>query len=54
MESSTFAWSRNTAWAMSEENVKVARCYLEEHLPPQEQIPAWVAGFWEPDGDYYP
>jgi hypothetical protein len=39
---------------MSEENVEVARRYLEEHLPPPEQLPAWVAGFWEAEGDYYP
>ena len=39
---------------MSEENVEIARRYLEEHLPPPEQLPAWVAGFWEAEGDYYP
>ena len=39
---------------MSEENVEIARRYLEEHLPAPEQLPAWVAGFWESDGDYYP
>ena len=39
---------------MSEENVEIARRYLEEHLPGPEQLSAWVAGFWESDGDYYP
>ena len=39
---------------MSEENVEIARRYLEEHLPAPEQLSAWVAGFWESDGDYYP
>ena len=39
---------------MSEENVEIARRYLEEHLPPPEQLPAWVAGFWEAEGDYHP
>ena len=52
MESSTPP--RDTAWAMSEENVEIARRYLEEHLPAPEQLSAWVAGFWESDGDYYP
>lgn len=39
---------------MSEENVEIARRYLEEHLPPPERLPAWVARFWEAEGDYYP
>jgi SnoaL-like domain len=48
--------SRDTAWAMSEENVEVVRRYLEKGLESvsPEQLPAWVAGFWESDGDYYP
>jgi hypothetical protein len=41
---------------MSEENVEVVRRYLEKGLESvsPEQLPAWVAEFWEPDGDYYP
>ena len=39
---------------MSEENVEITRRYLEEHLPAPEQLSAWVGGFWESDGDYYP
>src|SRR6478672_383719 len=42
---------------MSQENVEIVRRYLEE-LPPEglplEQNLAWIAGFWESDGDYYP
>jgi SnoaL-like domain len=42
---------------MSQENVEIVRRYLEE-LPPEglplEQNLAWVTGFWESDGDYYP
>jgi hypothetical protein len=40
---------------MSGENVEIARRYMEE--PPDrapEEFPAWIARFWEPDGDYYP
>jgi hypothetical protein len=42
---------------MSQENVEIVRRYLEE-LPP-EGVPlaeslAWISGFWESDGDYYP
>ena len=40
---------------MSEENLEIVRRYLggleDASL---EQIPAWVARFWESDGDYYP
>jgi hypothetical protein len=41
---------------MSEENVKIVRRYLEEGFESVslEQLPAWVARFWDPDGDYYP
>ena len=38
---------------MSEENVAVVRRYLES-FPDASELPPWVAGFWEPDGDYYP
>jgi hypothetical protein len=39
---------------MSQENVEIVRRYLE--MPPEapEHVPAWVARFWESDGDYYP
>ena len=42
---------------MSQENVEVVRRWLEE--PPAESVPVervmeWIAGFWEPDSDYYP
>jgi hypothetical protein len=41
---------------MSEENVEIVRRYYEEspEALTSEEFPAWVAGFWEPDGDYYP
>jgi hypothetical protein len=41
---------------VSEENVEIVRRYLEKGLEAvsPEQLPAWLAGFWEPDGDYYP
>ena len=42
---------------MSEENVEVARRSLEEPFPEGVtlgEMVAWVAGFWESDGDYYP
>jgi hypothetical protein len=39
---------------MSEENIEIARRYVEEHFPAPEQLSEWVAGFWEVDGDYYP
>jgi SnoaL-like protein len=42
---------------MSQENVEVVRRYLKEP-PPEglslEGVVDWIAGFWEPDGDYYP
>ncbi len=42
---------------MSQENVETVRHYLEEP-PPEglhlEEVVAWIAGFWESDGDYYP
>ena len=42
---------------MSQENVEIVRRYLEE-LPPEgvplEQNLAWITGFWDSDGDYYP
>ncbi len=42
---------------MSQENVETVRRFLEE-LPPEgqplEQNLAWITGFWESDGDYYP
>ena len=48
MESSTPP--RDTAWAMSQENVEIVRRYLggleDASL---EQIPAWVARFWDPE-----
>jgi hypothetical protein len=39
---------------MSEENIEIARRYLEENFPAPEQLSEWVAGFWEADADYYP
>ena len=42
---------------MSQENVEIVRRYLEEPPPedvPLEQVLAWIAGFWESNGDYYP
>jgi hypothetical protein len=42
---------------MSQENVEVARRSLEEPFPEGvtlKEMVAWVAGFWESDGDYYP
>jgi SnoaL-like domain len=45
---------RDTAWAMSEENVAIVQRYCEENLPAPEQLPDWVAGFFEADSDYYP
>jgi hypothetical protein len=41
---------------MSEENVEIVRRYLAEGFESVslEQLPAWVARFWDPDGDYYP
>ena len=42
---------------MSQENVEIVRRYLEEPPPeglPLEQNLAWITGFWESDGDYYP
>jgi hypothetical protein len=40
---------------MSQENVEIVRRYFEE-VPggPAEPLSAWIAGFWDPDGDYYP
>ena len=34
---------------MSRANVEIVRRYLEPGGPPEG-----AAGFWEPDGDYYP
>ena len=42
---------------MSQENVEIVRRYLKEPPPeglPLEEVVAWIAGFWESDGDYYP
>jgi SnoaL-like domain len=42
---------------MSQENVEIARSYLEgteEGMRGAEVIEALVNDFWEPDGDYYP
>jgi hypothetical protein len=40
---------------MSQENVEIVRRYFEEGPGgPAEQLSAWIAGFWDPDGDYYP
>jgi hypothetical protein len=40
---------------MSEENVEIVRRYLKSSdAIPREVFPAWVARFWESDGDYYP
>jgi SnoaL-like domain len=40
---------------MSQENVEIVRRYFEEAPGgPAEQLSAWIAGFWDPDGDYYP
>ena len=42
---------------MSQENVEIVGRYLEE-MPEATlelgQFPAWVAGFWESDGDDHP
>jgi hypothetical protein len=38
---------------MSEENVETVRRYYEE-WPEASELPEWVAGFWESNGDYYP
>jgi SnoaL-like domain len=38
---------------MLEENVEVVRRYLERYSEASE-LPAWVASFWESDGDWYP
>ena len=38
---------------MSRGNVEIARRYWGE-LHELEQIPEWIARFWENDGDYYP
>ena len=38
---------------MSEENVEIVRRYIEGWNEAPE-LPAWVAGIWESDGDYYP
>jgi hypothetical protein len=47
--------SRDTAWAMSEENVEVVRRWFEEVFSRDlKDVQARVAEFWEPDGDYYP
>jgi hypothetical protein len=37
---------------MSKENVEIVRLYLDGW--PETDPPAWVARFWESDGDYYP
>jgi hypothetical protein len=40
---------------MSGENVEIARRYMKEPPNgPPEELPKWIARFWEPDGDYYP
>ena len=41
---------------MSGDNVEVVRRYLEKGLKSvsPEELPTWVVGFWESDGDYYP
>jgi len=39
---------------MSRANVELVRRYLEAFPPALEQLREWVAGYWEPDGDYYP
>jgi SnoaL-like domain len=40
---------------MSQENVEIVRRYFEEAPGgPAEQLSAWIAGFWDPDADYYP
>jgi hypothetical protein len=38
---------------VSEENVEVVRRFYGE-WPEASELPEWVAGFWESDGDYYP
>ena len=38
---------------MSQENVEIVRRYIEGWNEAQE-LPAWVARFWDSDGDYYP
>jgi hypothetical protein len=42
--------------AMSQQNVEIVRRYLAEGFESVslEQLPAWVARFWDSDGDYYP
>jgi hypothetical protein len=40
---------------MSEENMEVVRAGVDAwNAAAPEQMPAWVAEFWESDGDYYP
>jgi hypothetical protein len=39
---------------MAQENVEIARRYLEGWVEDPADLPAWAAEFWEPDGDYYP
>jgi hypothetical protein len=40
---------------MSDENVEVVRACVDAfNAAAPEQMPAWVAEFWESDGDFYP
>jgi SnoaL-like domain len=39
---------------MSRANVEIVRRWLEELPQDPEPFPAWAAGLWESDGDYYP
>ena len=39
---------------MSQENVEIVRRFYEEFPSAQERLSEFVAGYWEPDGDYYP
>ena len=45
---------RDTAWAMSEENVEVVRAVVRGVFSETSKDTGGVAEFWDPDGDYYP
>lgn len=48
-------WRDTAAWGMSRENVETVRRVHQGygHLAPQD-VPQFVAQFWDPDSDYYP
>jgi hypothetical protein len=39
---------------MSQENVEIVHRFIRECERKPDQLPAIVAQFWDPDGDYYP